>query len=121
MEAVHSSSRSIRRALLPVPFHKLFEISDHPADEEVEFLLGQTFAEGRHRVVRAVEFFVAGFAEELSKPTLASVTGQSRACTDFAEQLVFADRLQRVAVDAVRLKLADGEFAGLENLTSAFR
>ena len=121
MEAVHSSSRSIRRALLPVLFHKLFEIADHPANEEVEFFLGQTFAEGGHRVVRAVEFFVAGFAEELSKPTLASVTGQSWACTDFAEQLVLADRLQRVAVDAVRLKLADGEFAGLENLPSTFR
>ena len=121
MEAVHSSSPFIRRALLPVLFHKLFEISDHPADEEVEFLLGQTFAEGGHRVVRAVELFVGGIAEELAEPALSAVAGERRAGSDFAEQLVFADRLQRVAVDAVRLKLADWEFAGLENLPSTFR
>ena len=90
-----------RKAAMNRRTPKLFVIADHPADEEVEFFLGDSFAECRHRVVRAVELFVAGTAQELTQPAITAIAGERWTGSDFAEQLVFANRLQRVTVDAL--------------------
>ena len=99
----------------------LLVVPDHPANEQVEFFIEEASAKGGHGVVGAVIFFVAGIGEELAQPTITAIVRECRAGSDFAEQLVFADWLQRVAVDAVRLEFTDRKFTGLEDLTPTLR